>query len=228
MLSYIKYVLLFLVVLVVQSCEIDNYEQPTSTIKGKIIDKETNKLVPCQGLNGSFVSLFEFYNNNWSPQPNKFFVHQNGEYISTAIYDGLYRIILDGPYAPIDTAVNDVKKMLEHDFLVLPYLRVSMEAKSTNGGIDISTTIQKTAAANKIQKIVFLVSKTPYVDKSTFDKSKTIELAGVLDDEIVGQTFQESITGLASGSTVYVRVGALAKNNSNYYNYSTIEEVKIP
>ena len=63
-----KNILFFLLtLLVLSSCEIDNYDEPNLTVSGRIIDAQTNALVESGGSNAG--TLVKFYQDN-SAQAN--------------------------------------------------------------------------------------------------------------------------------------------------------------
>jgi hypothetical protein len=210
-------------------CKLDNYDAPNATLTGRLIDSETKEAVPAQTPNGARIRIYEFYKNEWSPQPNDFWVKQDGSFENKAVFAGKYRIAAEGPFAafePIETDISGTKNL---DITVTPYLRLSIQATPGAGGeVTLSTQVSRSANASKIRTLTFVCGKTPYVDRNTFVKKSDIDLASVGDDEIISKTYSETLTGLTSGATYYARVGAIADNPGSYYNYSKVVEIKLP
>lgn len=211
-----------------QGCQLDNYDGPNATLIGQLVDVETNEPMPTQYQNGAKIRLYEFYNNQWSPQPNDFWVKQDGTFENKAVFSGKYRIIADGAFAKLDTIETEIAGTKTLEIKVSPYLRLTIQATASGDGISLSTQVSRSASAAKIKTITFLAGSTPYVDKSTFVKKTDKDVSGMDDSEIVSQAFTETLSGLARGNTYYVRVGALAENAANDYNYSTIVKIDLP
>lgn len=212
-----------------QACELDNYERPNATLTGKIIDAETNESVPTQYKDGTRMRLYEYYKDGWSVQPNDFWVRQDGSFENKAIFAGKYRVLAEGAFHPIEPIEMDISGSKTLDIKVKPYARLTIEAKPVAGGVTLNTKVTRTASSPKITDLVFLVGKTPYVDKSTFIAREEQSVKELQDSD-----FDQSISAtvisndLKKGNTYYVRVGALATNAANHYNYSEVVEVVIP
>lgn len=220
--------LLLITVFCIYSCQLDNYDAPNATLKGRLIDIETKELMPTQYQNGAKVRLYEYYKGELSTQPNDFWVKQNGEFENKAIFAGKYRVEVEGAFSKIDPIEMEIKGTKDFEVKVSPYLRLSIEAKQQGDGVSLSTVLSRSVNAPKIQTLIFLCAETPYVDKSTFLKKIDKDLLSVEDKDIVGMLYTEAFKELKSGSTYYVRVGALAENAANDFNYSKVLEVKIP
>lgn len=214
-----------------QSCKLDNFDEPSATLMGALVDSETNENVPCQYQNGSRIRMYEFYNGNWANQPNDFYTRQDGTFTNKALFPGKYKIEVEGAFEtpqPVELEISGTKEL---PIQVIPFLRISAEATASGNSIRLTATLQRTASTRKIKTVGFYCNKTPYVDKNTFaseESRKETDLSGKTDAEITSTTFSETFTGLASGQTYYVRVGALAENPGNYFNYSKVIEVKVP
>ncbi|MDR1880713.1 MAG: DUF3823 domain-containing protein [Tannerellaceae bacterium] len=212
-----------------QGCELDNYNAPDATLSGRLIDSETNEAMPTQTPNGARIRIYEFYNNDWSPQPYDFWVKQDGSFENKSVFAGKYRITAEGAFAafdPIETEISGTKNL---DIKVTPYLRLSINAVPGAGGeVTLSTQVSRSANAPKIRTISFVCAKTPYADKNTFVKKTDIDVNAVSDDEIISKTYSATLTGLTPNTVYYVRVGAFANNSGSHYNYSKVVEVKLP
>jgi hypothetical protein len=214
-----------------QSCGLDNYDAPDTTLQGALIDSETNEPIQTQYQNGAKIRLYEFYNGKWSPQPNDFFTRQDGTFTNKAIFAGKYRIAVEGPFEEVEEIETELSGIKDLQIKVTPFLRVKGSASADGASITITAKIEQTASLRKIQTLGFYCGVTPYVDKNTFESDrlkKEIDLSGLEDLEIVSRTFTETFEGLESGKTYYVRAGAFAQNASNHFNYCEIIEVKIP
>ena len=220
----------FLGVAAFQSCSLDNFDGPDTTLTGALVDSETNESLPSQYQNGAWIRLYEFYNGDWVTQPNNFYVKQDGTFTNKAIFAGKYKIKAEGPFEDVTEIEMDLTGTKDLQVKVVPFLRVTANAAANGTSVTINGKISRTSSSNAIQRIAFCCNTTPYVDKNTFMKDgfQEVDLSSMTDAEILSQTFTQTFSGLKSGITYYVRVGALAQNASSFYNYSTVIEVKIP
>lgn len=220
--------LVFIFALTFFGCKLDNYEAPNAVLKGVIIDSETNEPMPTQYQNGAKIRLYEYYNGKWSEQPNDFWVKQDGSFENRAIFAGTYKVVAEGAFAPVDPIEMEIKGIKELEIKVTPLLRLTIDASVHNNAVTISSKISTTESTSKIRMVTFLCGKTPYVDKNTFEKKIDKDLNETADNQIISQTYDETISGLSSGTTYYLRVGALAANVANDYNYSNVIKIDIP
>jgi hypothetical protein len=210
-------------------CDLDNYEAPNATLTGRLVDAETNEGMPTQTPNGARIRIYEFYKNEWSPQPYDFWVKQDGSFENRSVFAGKYRIMAEGAFAAIEPVEMDISGTKNLDLKVTPYLRLSIHATPGAGGeVTLTTQVTRSANAPKIRTLTFVCGKTPYVDKNTFTKNLNLDVSAVSDDEIVSQSYSATLTELIPNTTYYVRVGAFANNTGNHYNYSKVLEVKLP
>lgn len=211
-----------------QSCGLDNYNEPSASLTGALVDSETNENVPCQYQNGSRIRIYEFYNNNWSKQPNDFYTRQDGTFTNTAVFPGKYRIEAEGAFetpAPVEMEIANTAAL---QLKVVPFLRVAGTATADGTSIKMTATVKRSASTRAIKAIEFYAGLTPYVDKSTHNKKVVLDISGMTEQQILTSALQGTIEGLQKGKTYYCRVGVLGENAGNFYNYSTITEVKIP
>lgn len=211
-----------------QGCELDNYDGPNATLTGRLVDMETNETMPTQYQNGAKIRLYEFYKGEWSSQPNDFWVKQDGTFENKAIFAGKYRIIAQGAFTEQETIEMDISGTKTLDIKVTPFLRLTIDTNVNGDSVTLSTRVSRSPGASKIKTITFLAGETPYVDKSTFTEKRDMDVSELADEDIVSRTFTETISGLTRGTSYYVRIGALAENPANDYNYSTVVKIDLP
>ena len=108
-----------------QGCSLDNYDEPTASLTGALVDAETNENVPCQYQNGSRIRIYEFYNGNWANQPNDFYTKQDGTFTNNAIFPGKYQIVAEGPFETPEKVEIEISGTQTLEMKVTPFLRVS-------------------------------------------------------------------------------------------------------
>lgn len=211
-----------------QGCSLDNYDEPNASLTGALVDAETNEKVPCQYQNGARIRIYEFYNGDWANQPNDFYTRQDGTFTNNAIFPGKYQIVAEGPFETPDKVEMEINGTQTLDLKVTPFLRITTNATASGTTVKMTANVKQSSTKRGIKAVEFYCGKTPYVDKNTYANKVEVNLGEMTDNEIVSSTLAGEFTDLQSGQTYYFRAGALGENSGNYYNYSTIVEVKIP
>jgi hypothetical protein len=130
--------------------ELDNYEEPTETLQGQVIDAETGEpVLTDQGSEGIRVRLTELsWGDNVTPNPD-FFCMPDGTFQNTKVFKGTYNIRVDGPFVPLiredergvplanESQTVDIQAVTEVKFDVQPFLRVEWvgEPEVVNGKV---------------------------------------------------------------------------------------------
>lgn len=90
----------------VSSCaffELDNYEAPSETLRGRVVDMNGNPVLTDQGSEGIRVRLmdleWEAMGNEVTPQD--FNCMMDGTFQNTKLFPGRYNVTVDGPFVPI-------------------------------------------------------------------------------------------------------------------------------
>lgn len=130
--------------------ELDNYDAPSETLQGEVVDVATGEPVwTDQGSEGIRVRLTELsWGENVTPNPD-FFCRPDGTFQNTKLFKGEYNIRIDGPFIPLlreddrgvpladetkNMAISGVTKVR---FEVQPFLKVEWVGTPTvvNGKI---------------------------------------------------------------------------------------------
>jgi hypothetical protein len=136
------YILIAVTAFSAASCslfELDNYDAPSETLKGKVVDAATgDPVLTDQGSEGIRVRITELsYGDNVEHNPD-FYCMPDGTYRNTKIFKGNYNIRVDGPFIPIvretsdgvpiadESITTDIKGVTEVDFKVQPFLKVEI------------------------------------------------------------------------------------------------------
>jgi hypothetical protein len=230
------------------SCnKVDNYDGPTETLQGRIIDAGTGQNVQSEvsGDNGAGTRI-KLLETSWSDNPTPLYLatKQDGTYINTKIFKATYKMIAEGAFVPMDLPANDQSKSLEVkggtttvDFTVEPFLRVEWVGEpvvNANGTVTIQVKVTRgTANAGFQQNITNLglfLSPYQYVGNNNYDSrySTVIAYSGVAGNAILGQTITLTTTGTLPKKDWYLRIGSRIVYGTNRYNYSTIKMVTIP
>lgn len=144
------------------SCEIDNYDEPQETIKGKVIDAATGELVLTdQGSEGTRIRLRELsWKQTAVPDNFDFACMKEGIFQNTKVFAGHYNVRIDGAFIPLvrktvagdtiadETKYLDIKGVTEVEFKVQPFLKVEWVGQPTVSNGKITATVKVTRAVS--------------------------------------------------------------------------------
>ena len=229
------------------SCsKVDNYDGPTETLQGRIIDAGTNQNVQSEvsGDNGSGTRI-RLLETSWSDNPTPLYLatKQDGTYNNNQVFKATYKMIAEGAFVPMDLSGNDKSQTVvvqggttNVDFTVEPFLRVEYVGEpvvNPNGtvSVDVKVTRGTNNAAYQlnITNLALFLCPYEYVGNNNFDNrySTILTYSGTTGNAIVGQTIKLTSTSVLLKKDWYLRVGSRIAFGTNRYNYSTIKKVTI-
>lgn len=227
------------ILFIMGSCmEIDNYDGPKETFRGKLIDATTNEAFLCeQGLIN--LRLEEL---SWSdtPDPQSIPSKPDGTFNDSKLFKGHYRVFpYEGPFWTTDTIEVDIKGVTERDFTLTPYLKITNVEYKVEGTtltykckINAPLTENKGKRLPRILDLRAFINITPFVGNGSnigdFSNESEVKIESDWSDEIGETVYTGKISNLLSGRTFYVRMGARVDDSFRRYNYSEIVEIKIP
>jgi hypothetical protein len=207
----------FISLFLLGSCQIDNYEKPQITVRGKIVDSQTNELVESGGINaGTVVRLYE----GNAKQPLVYNTLPDGTFINSKVFAGRYSYTAQGPFRMISADPQQVviENDTEIEIKVVPYVRVKATLEEVSGTTaKIKVKYDKVATDQKLVHLAVVWSKFPQPNNSTFSGG-AIKLENVEAQNLSSGEKLYSITGLAPRSKFYLRSSARTANPGNYYN----------
>ncbi|UII21400.1 DUF3823 domain-containing protein [Fulvivirga ligni] len=128
----------------------DNYEAPSETIKGEVVDAETGApILTDQGSEGIRVRLTELsWGDNVQHNPD-FYCMPDGKFQNTKVFKGTYNVRVDGPFIPLvreddrgvpladNSQTTEIDGTTEMKFEVEPFLNIEWVGEPTvvNGKI---------------------------------------------------------------------------------------------
>ena len=220
----IQYIL-YMAVLVLAACKLDNYPAPQAGLSGQFLDAETSEPVGQDLGNGVLVELREFGYNPVTPQSIS--VKADGSYQNKMLFENTYSVVpTAGNFNPIDTQTVVIKGQTLLNFKVMPYLRVK-DVSILVLGIKVVAKfkVEQVNTDAPVQQIGLYADTFPNVgryaqvafieqDINDFvdpDHEYTLEL------DIPSHSDQ-----LKAGSQYYFRVGALIQIDEAKTNYGPI------
>lgn len=215
------------------SCELDNYDPPSMTIEGKVVDEVTGENIYTQQPNGIKIRLLE--EGFTTPTPYDFWAMSDGTFRTTKVFPSKFKVLaLEGPFedASVETLDVDVtggSKTIE--FQVVPYVRLKNVSITVSGTTVRATYNMERTTSTKVPRSSLLMlhqSTILHITTTGLKKSATNSNLNLLTPAaLAAKAFDDQITGLTSG-TYYARVGVLTDNSLSRYTYSQIVKVVIP
>ncbi len=233
--------------------KVDNYDAPSSTIKGRVVDvSNKNALIQTEyGGGGTRVKLEEI---SWSDNPTPFYFNcmQDGTFNYTKLFPGTNKVSVEGAFVPLvqydanGTITVDKRQTVEIgssvtelQFEVEPFLRVEWIGEPVLNAADSSITIQVKVSRgtsdpkfqSDVSDVFFYLNTVPYVGNNNYDNrySKQMTYSGSAGNAIIGQTLTLKTTGKLPGKRSYwLRVGARTTYGLKQYNYTDIKTIAIP
>jgi hypothetical protein len=229
-----KRVLIFCLMLglvLLYSCELDNYEPPTMTIEGKVVDEVTGENIYTQQPNGIKVRLLE--EGFTTPTPYDFWAMSDGTFRTTKVFPVKFKVlVLEGPFedASVEQLDVDVTKSNQTiEFRVEPYARLKNVSITVSGTTCTATyNIERTTSTKLPKSSLLMIHQSTILHITTTGlKKSAVNNLSPWTPVLAAKTYTDQITGLTSG-TYYARVGVLTDNTLSRYTYSQIVKIVIP
>jgi len=161
----IAFYLLFCGLFSFSSCsmfEIDNYDSPSETLKGEVVDVATgDPVLTDQGSEGIRVRLTEVsWGDNVTPNPD-FYCKPDGSFQNTKLFKATYNIRIDGPFIPLiredangvpladETKTMEIKGVKNVKFEVQPFLKVEWVSEPTVSNGKITAKVRVTRGVSE-------------------------------------------------------------------------------
>lgn len=162
---YSKLLSIFLSLVLLSGCGLDNYDEPESFLTGKVVYQ--GEALQLRGTNER-VRLQLYQDGYAYHNPIEAFVKQDGSF-SVLLFNGTYKIVtrdLNGPWVNSrDTTVVTVKGNTEMNIEVTPFFTVS-DADMTLSAqtVKATFTIHRIVKDAEIERVLLLVNDTQFID----------------------------------------------------------------
>lgn len=221
-----KYILstLFILGALFSSCEYDNYDEPKSTLHGKVVYNGTPVSVR---TNGPQFELFQYGYDKEGSIP--VYIAHDGTY-SVSLFSGEYKLVrkAGAPWEDqnTDTLVVKVSGNTEYDVPVIPYFIIRDESfKVANNTVTATFTIDQISDKTDIDAVRFYLGKSILTDQQ---KSEHI-VKGDMSLITIGQETSlvaELPESLKNADYVYARVAVRSKATSEYF-YTQSQKIEL-
>ncbi len=218
-----------LMVVLVPSCGLDNYDSPDGGIYGNILDQDTNEPIPLpvEGTTGVAINLMEV--GTGATQPVGFYAKQDGSFKNTKVFNGDYSVTINGPFEVVGNYLVKINGQTELNIVAKPYSRIKATATANGNVVTVNYSVTATNATAKISQVNAYWDYRKEIDDQTGHYSnKQTDYMGTasgtftfnLNSEV--QYNNNSYKIKSNGNKVYFRISA--KVNS-YLNYSPVMEI---
>lgn len=216
-------------VLMLHSCELDNYDGPNATISGRIIDRETGELIQQDVINGTQIEYQELGYEN--PAYQYMIFKADGTYTNNLMFAGDYTMqVKRGNCIETELAEITVKGNTVYDFEVTPYLRIkNLHIEREGDNLVAYFNVQQTTD-NIVTNMGLYGHLNPQAGQPMNDAKVEWTPYMKLDESIV-YTLTLNIPAnshvLKAGNEYYFRVGAVVDAPEAKYNYAAPIRIKI-
>lgn len=209
------------------ACSKDNYQVPNASLYGEIIDEQTKELVPQQTINGGQLQLFQTDISDKATSINSV-LQSNGDYRNDMLFDGNYKIVLNGPFFYDDTLSVKINGETKQDILVRAYLHVKsdvVEVTANSAKVKVHV-LNGLNNDQKIARIAAVMGTTNSLDINFFSLRELTDTESIDNEQLLNAEHTYEFKDLKPNTTYYVRAAARTINTGNYYNYSPMIEIK--
>jgi len=201
-------------VVMLASCEFDNYDGPAATLEGRIVYNGEAIGVSYNDVN------FELWEPGWVKKTViPVAVSQDGSF-SALLFDATYKLIIpsyQGPFKTVrnsesssDTILLDLRGSTTLDIEVMPYFMIrdpqfSVSGRTVSSSCDLEKII--TGVDEKsIERVSLYISKTSFVDSRTSIATRDLSGADIVDMTNIALTIDVPDVS-PSQNYVFARIG---------------------
>lgn len=216
--------IIFICCLVFTGCEYDNYDEPKSTLSGKVVYDGSPVGVRATGIE------LELWQDGFDKRLSiPIYVAHDGSY-SVALFNGEYKLVrkAGAPWEAqlTDTTIVKVSGNTTFDVPVKPYFVVNKESfqKETNA-ISAKFTINKIVESANIAEVRVYVSKYILTDQNKHEHAVNADVSSI----VMGQETNMRVDlpeNLTKEKELFVRVG-VRSNLSNEFYYTQVQKVTL-
>ncbi len=207
--------------------ELDNYDAPNGGIKGRVLDTTTNEPIPLpvEGSTGVIINMFE--QNTDATKSVDFYAKSDGSYENSQMFNGDYKIVVNGPFVGTCESMVTVKGQTTLDLKATPYARITATASASGKKISISYKVTPSDPSYTVQEVYGYWNFAPGVDNGSANQAGKVTVKnaeGVIEFDLSNNsTFTSNEHKIKSnGNKIYVRIGSKTNNVVNYSTTITV------
>ncbi len=220
-------------IVLLQACELDNFDGPNATFTGSILDKDTKELVEQDIVEGTKIYYHEL---GWTnPEQQQMVIKTDGTFMNKLMFAGEYDFYFnERNFVKPDTlrGFQIARGTNVLNLEVQPYIRVAEAAIVKADNKIVATFTVKPTVDNKVKTIGLFA----HIDNVVGDRFKLVETKEDIDRNVDagGETFTleidlSSTNGqrLKEGQVYFFRVGAVIDGAATRYNYAPAVQIEI-
>lgn len=219
--KFIKIFIFVFFAVTLGSCELDNFDEPTAGLSGRIIDEKNGELVPQDIIQGTIIELRESGYANVSPQ--NLVVKNNGTYENSRLFENTYAVVPVIPNFQL-VATQDVliKGRTSLDFTVKPFVRILDAKIEKDGTLVVATFKLEQTTADPILRVSLFSHRDPNVGAfmQTAKKDVTVNAVSTPDQVFTVEIETANNVSFVAGKTYYFRIGAITTAPLTKSNYA--------
>lgn len=218
-----------LLILMVNSCTLDNYDAPNAVFTGSVIDVDTQDKIHQDIIYGSKITYTELGYENPEQQTLNF--KSDGSFENAQMFSGTYLIsTIRSNFAKLPEEKVEIKGSTEYHFKTKPYIRIKDVSivKNTDGNKIIATFKLQQVASNPVKSVALLADRNPNVSMGIRKQTKELPVNSVVNPAQIF-TVEMETGSLEKGEDYYFRIAALISEIPEAtHNYSTtVVRIKI-
>lgn len=212
-----------------QACKLDNYEAPSATLYGRILDAETQELVEQDITRGAVIELKE---HGYDPVQSQFLLIKNdGTYQHTMLFPNTYSVQpIRTNFQPLPAEDIDIKGAVQKDFLVVPYVRVKDASIAIEGDEVVARFRLEKTVSNDLVRIGLYGYPEPEVGEPIHrikaERSDNLT-NGPNDPYELRIRIPDHAGELKAGTPYFFRIGALVSASEARFNYAPAERLEF-
>lgn len=217
-------------VLMLHSCELDNYDGPNATISGRIIDRETGELIQQDIINGTQI---EYTEHGYEDPAFQYMIFKaDGTYTNNLMFAGDYTMqVKRGNCIETEPVEITVNGNTVYDFEVTPYLRIKELHIEREGDDKLVAHFHVQQTTNDIVVNMGLYAHLNPQAGQPMSDARVEWTPNMKLDETIDYTLTLNLSEwshvLKAGSEYYFRVGAVVNAPEAKYNYAAPIRIKI-
>lgn len=212
-----------------EACKLDNYEAPSATLYGSIVDIETQELVEQDITRGAVIELKE---HGYDPVQSQYLLIKNdGTYKNSMLFPNTYSVQpIRTNFQPVPAEDIEIKGAVQKNFLVIPYVRVKDSSIAIEGNEVVARfRLEKTVNSDLVRIGLYGYPEPEVGEPIHRIKAERIENLTNSPDEPYELRIRipEYSTELKAGASYFFRVGALINVSEARFNYAPVTKLEF-
>ena len=225
----LNWLLSIILLLILSSCEKDNYDGPTAGLSGKFVDVATGELIAQDIIRGTQIEIVEHGYGEGEKQ--YLAVKNDGTYENELLFENMYTIQpVRGNFIPVDPQDFQISKGSTLDFTVTPYLRVRDANIEVNGTKVIATFKLDQNVTTNVRKVGLYAHSDSRVGETMRLVAAEQDINAAIDpnqEYTVEIDLPSNSSQLKPGNEYYFRAGAVIDNSEAKFNYSPTVKIAV-